>query len=516
MAVRAWGHLIVQGAMPAEDPVMVGTLWADTSTDSLMQCTSVSPYTFAAISGGGGPAGPEGPVGPIGPPGVDGEPGEDGPPGVPGARGQDGTSGTNGAPGAAGPPGFMGEDGADGDSGPPGPPGPSGTAGAPGSTGAPGPPGNDGPEGDEGPSGPPGSPGSIGPTGAIGPQGPIGWPGDEGEPGQDGFTAPAPLVSGGAFAERVPADPAALAAAGMLGLCNGVSLLTPAASGVVFVSMVFTRDNSSGIGTSQALRLRYGTGTGPANAAADTGTLFGNPLAALETSTTEESLAMVGVITGLAIGTPIWVDIHAQPNVGTLTITNVTITAFEHVGTPASLIGPVGPTGPTGPAGGPQGPPGFNGEDADEPLMIPGPKGDTGAAGGGGGGGSATTVEVNLAATATWRGSFTITDAAITGTSKVLCWQAPGPYTGKGTRADEAELQPVKVTAVTPAAGSATVYWETPPVITQEPFPSMGQYMTGATNVVTQPKDPRAIARGVTKRLNKARGNVKFSYTVLS
>lgn len=117
-----------------------------------------------------------------------------------------------------------------------------------------------------------------------------------------------------------------------------------------------------------------------------------------------------------------------------------------------------------------------------------------------------TTIEVDLGATATWRGRFTITDAAISGTSKVLCWQAPGAYTGKGTRADEAELAPVSIVAVNPAAGSATAYWETPPMITRASQP-MGNGTL---------KDVQAIAAGHARRLGKVRGNVKFSYMVLS
>lgn len=53
MSVRAYGQVIVQGSMPAEAPVMVGTLWADTATGLLKQCTSVSPYTFVTIGGTG-------------------------------------------------------------------------------------------------------------------------------------------------------------------------------------------------------------------------------------------------------------------------------------------------------------------------------------------------------------------------------------------------------------------------------------------------------------------------------
>lgn len=103
---------------------------------------------------------------------------------------------------------------------------------------------------------------------------------------------------------------------------------------------------------------------------------------------------------------------------------------------------------------------------------------------------AATTVEINVALTPTWTGKFTITDGAITASSKVLCWQAPGPYTGKGTRADEAELQPVSVIAVEPETGTAVVKWQTPPMI-----------MRGGS---------------IATYLSKVRGNVKFSYLVMT
>jgi hypothetical protein len=77
---------------------------------------------------------------------------------------------------------------------------------------------------------------------------------------------------------------------------------------------------------------------------------------------------------------------------------------------------------------------------------------------GGGGGGSLTQVEVDLGSTPRRSGRFTITDAAIASTSKVICVQAGGPYTGKGTLGDEAEMDHVDV-AVTPATGTATAYW---------------------------------------------------------
>ncbi len=133
---------------------------------------------------------------------------------------------------------------------------------------------------------------------------------------------------------------------------------------------------------------------------------------------------------------------------------------------------------------------------------------------GGGAGASATIVEVNLGATATWRGRFTITDAAISATSKVLCWQAPGPYTGKGTRTDEAEMQPVKITTVDPAAGTAVANWETPPQIVMQSAAKAGGQVVNA--IGPNLKDPQAIAHGPAARRGKVRGNVKFAYVVYS
>jgi hypothetical protein len=154
-----------------------------------------------------------------------------------------------------------------------------------------------------------------------------------------------------------------------------------------------------------------------------------------------------------------------------------------------AIPGPQGMPGATG-ATGPPGVPGPMGMDAEEPLepwIVPGPPGPTGATGAAGAGGNATTVEVDLGATPTFRGTFTITDGTIDATKKVLVWQAPGPYTGKGTNADEASMQAVSILAVVPAAGSALAYWQTPFAVT--------------------PKGDR---------LGKVEGNVKFSYSVFA
>jgi hypothetical protein len=129
----------------------------------------------------------------------------------------------------------------------------------------------------------------------------------------------------------------------------------------------------------------------------------------------------------------------------------------------------------------------------------------------GGAGSSATTVESNLGSVAKCCGKFTITDAAIGATSKVLCWQAPGPYTGKGTLADEATMQPVSVVAVAPAAGSAVVHWQTPPGFTMR---NVGD--EGRRNLNVSPNEEQGRYKLVPQRVGMVRGNVKFSYMVLA
>lgn len=129
---------------------------------------------------------------------------------------------------------------------------------------------------------------------------------------------------------------------------------------------------------------------------------------------------------------------------------------------------------------------------------------------------AATTVEKDLGSVAVTSGKFTITDAAISSTSKVLCWQAPGPYTGKGTRADEAEMQPVNVVSVTPATGSAVVAWETPPMLTMSPVLQEGQRRNTVGATFDRVINKLLPASFQMKRLGKVRGNVKFSYVVFS
>lgn len=68
-------------------------------------------------------------------------------------------------------------------------------------------------------------------------------------------------------------------------------------------------------------------------------------------------------------------------------------------------------------------------------------------------------AEVNLGAVARRSGKFTIAGVALTIGKPVVISQAVGPYTGKGTLADEAEMDEVQVTGSVTSATVITCYW---------------------------------------------------------
>lgn len=155
--------------------------------------------------------------------------------------------------------------------------------------------------------------------------------------------------------------------------------------------------------------------------------------------------------------------------------------------------GDPGPTGPTGPTG-PQGPDGADGV--------------------------ATTVEVNLSATWVRSGKFTLTDAGIIPSSQIHMWQAPGPYTGKGTLADEPAFAPIDVLTVVPATGTAVVYWQARGHVVVRPQSYDSSHGGRAQIVGAVVTQNAAIldnmnSRLVAKTIGKVRGNCKFTYQLL-
>ena len=74
--------------------------------------------------------------------------------------------------------------------------------------------------------------------------------------------------------------------------------------------------------------------------------------------------------------------------------------------------------------------------------------------------GTLTTVEIDLGSAARTAGNFTISGlSGLTIGKPVNIFQAVGPYTGKGTSADEAEMDNVSVKASVTAADTITAYW---------------------------------------------------------
>jgi len=73
-----------------------------------------------------------------------------------------------------------------------------------------------------------------------------------------------------------------------------------------------------------------------------------------------------------------------------------------------------------------------------------------------------TTVEVNLGAAPNARrsGRFQITGSGLTAGKPVLVRQAAGPYTGKGTRSDEAEMDRIACVGTVKDAITIEVYWQ--------------------------------------------------------
>jgi hypothetical protein len=128
----------------------------------------------------------------------------------------------------------------------------------------------------------------------------------------------------------------------------------------------------------------------------------------------------------------------------------------------------------------------------------------------------ATTVEKNLGSVPVWQGKFTITDAAITATSKVLVWQAPGPYTGKGSAlsADEGTMDPILITAVIPATGSAIVHWKHALGLRPVSFPNPSNRTDGTLVAALAGMPRRADDIVFAAAAGRVKGNFKFSYLI--
>ncbi len=115
----------------------------------------------------------------------------------------------------------------------------------------------------------------------------------------------------------------------MMGLAGAI---TPVSSGKILVIVSGTGQTSSSSGLDGCrVQIRYGTGVAPANAASITGTASG----ALQTNNPnnngiEQPFSLNGIVTGLSLGTAIWVDVSlAAINSGTSLLKSISISICE-------------------------------------------------------------------------------------------------------------------------------------------------------------------------------------------
>lgn len=113
----------------------------------------------------------------------------------------------------------------------------------------------------------------------------------------------------------------------MMGM-GGTCKITPSSTGRVQVWFIGDDTNSSGSTPTNTRSVRYGTGTAPANAAALTGTSFGNNTQIVSTATGTYSFHLGGVAF-LTVGTAYWFDMGLGTNGGTASLTNVNCTVVE-------------------------------------------------------------------------------------------------------------------------------------------------------------------------------------------
>lgn len=72
---------------------------------------------------------------------------------------------------------------------------------------------------------------------------------------------------------------------------------------------------------------------------------------------------------------------------------------------------------------------------------------------------SVSVIEKDLGFPPRYSGSFQIPGSGLTPGNVIRIEQAPGPYTGKGNRADEAEMDSVSVSAYVLDANTVQCYW---------------------------------------------------------
>lgn len=162
-------------------------------------------------------------------------------------------------------------------------------------------------------------PGIDGSDGAVGPEGPQGPAGADGVlAGVDIFTQPDDFNTAnaaGVFAGF--ADTAA-------------TIITPAASGRVLILITAIVGNGA-VGATTSVQIRYGTGAAPVGGdLLAVGTVVGAvKIFKASTAAGRQGVALSGMVTGLAVGTPYWIDISVTPSSNTAFVSGSDVVAIE-------------------------------------------------------------------------------------------------------------------------------------------------------------------------------------------
>lgn len=100
------------------------------------------------------------------------------------------------------------------------------------------------------------------------------------------------------------------------------ALITPVATGKVYVSLAGGQLNGASTPQIVSYEIRYGTGTPPVNGAAVTGTILGSvKTITVSPNPVRSSVRAIGYVTGLTTGTQYWFDVAvAAPSGGTAQI----------------------------------------------------------------------------------------------------------------------------------------------------------------------------------------------------
>ena len=133
--------------------------------------------------------------------------------------------------------------------------------------------------------------------------------------------------------QATPADPTGTTSTA--GVMMGIAgVIIPQFSGRVLVVVTGNLTNNTGTaGNGAKVQIRTGTGTAPINGAS----LAGNAAGSMQTSVLERAIAndlqtfaVSAIITGLALTTPIWIDLSLAAIVaGTALAKNISISAVE-------------------------------------------------------------------------------------------------------------------------------------------------------------------------------------------